>query len=394
MRFIDICIELHTVSKYNLLTGEEVFLFPNNERRSIMAQYKTVQLTGNEQAIRLSGQNCDIRNDGIDTVYASGRSPVTAGGDGVLSVPAGQSAKLLDANGTVYLMGTGSVSLCGNDYPDAVFKCAPAGGGSGGTVDTEARSAVSALTATVSANKAEAEEHFADAAVHLTQQDAVNAAATVASNPNHLINPDFRINQRGKTEYTAIGYTLDRWQKPYADTTLTVSQEGIRITTNKDLTANTTALRQIFAEDIQAWRGKTITFSVYVTETHERAAMAIVCSTASQSLGPKSVLKQGVNSITLTVPDEPITLLDARFIVNSGSAAGDAFAVSWAKLEAGSRVTAFVPTDPATELGKCQRYYQIRTTGDVAPADLRPSMRATPSVSQLEDGTYAYSAES
>ena len=32
---------------------------------------------------------------------------------------------------------------------------------------------------------------------------------------NLLINPDFKINQRGLSEYTSIGYTVDRWTIHY-----------------------------------------------------------------------------------------------------------------------------------------------------------------------------------
>ena len=38
-------------------------------------------------------------------------------------------------------------------------------------------------------------------------------ANEIASNPNLLINPDFKINQRGLTEYKGYqGYTVDMWK--------------------------------------------------------------------------------------------------------------------------------------------------------------------------------------
>ncbi len=107
-----------------------------------MANYKTINLTGSEIAVEISGQNCDIRNDGTDTVYISRRPLITAGADGVMSVPAGQAAKLLDSNGTAYLTGTGTVLLCGNDYSELVFKVAATSSGEGGTVDEQARTAI------------------------------------------------------------------------------------------------------------------------------------------------------------------------------------------------------------------------------------------------------------
>lgn len=118
-----------------------------------MGKYKTVALGGSEVAVDVKGLNCDIRNDSADVVYASAAPDVKAGADGVLAVPAGQSAKLLGSGGRVYLLGTGSVQLCGNDHAEAVFKSALGGGGGSG-VDQTARNAITALTETVADNSA------------------------------------------------------------------------------------------------------------------------------------------------------------------------------------------------------------------------------------------------
>lgn len=39
-----------------------------------------------------------------------------------------------------------------------------------------------------------------------------NYLGTKFSNPNLLINPDFKINQRGATSYEKQGYSVDRWK--------------------------------------------------------------------------------------------------------------------------------------------------------------------------------------
>lgn len=101
-----------------------------------MANIKTIVLSGAEQAVVLDGYNCDIRNDGTDTVYASAKEGITAGADGVLSIPAGGAVKLLDCEGIVYLLGTGSVMLCGTDYAESVFKSAATSATGEGGADT------------------------------------------------------------------------------------------------------------------------------------------------------------------------------------------------------------------------------------------------------------------
>lgn len=116
-----------------------------------MGKYKTAALGGSEVSVAVTGINCDIRNDSANTIYASAKPNIKAGADGVLAIPAGQAAKLLASNGRVYLLGSGSVQLCGNDYEEAVFKSALGGGGGSG-VDQTARNAVTALSETVADN--------------------------------------------------------------------------------------------------------------------------------------------------------------------------------------------------------------------------------------------------
>lgn len=126
----------------------------------------TISLTGSEVRAEFYGTNAWLRNDGTSTIYASKSPSVTAGADGVVSVPAGGSAPVFDAHGTVYLIGTGSVLLIGSDYSENPFKSS-AQGGSG--ADEVARAAI--------------EAHAANADIHLTTEQlntAVDGAKTYA----------------------------------------------------------------------------------------------------------------------------------------------------------------------------------------------------------------------
>lgn len=136
-----------------------------------MANIKTIALSGAETAVYISGQNCDIRNDGTDIIYASAMPGVTAGADGALSIPAGGAAKLLDTGGAVYLLGSGSVQLCGNDYSELVFKSAATSSTGEGGADTVARNAINA--------------HAGNGEIHLTRaelQEAVEGANEYSDN--------------------------------------------------------------------------------------------------------------------------------------------------------------------------------------------------------------------
>lgn len=132
--------------------------------REVIMNSKTISLTGSEVKVEFYGTNAWLRNDGTSTVYA-GKSPsVAAGADGVVSVPAGGSAPVFDAHGTVYLTGTGSVLLIGSDYSENPFKSS-AQGGSG--ADEVARAAI--------------EAHAGNSALHLTAEQLDNAVSEVKS---------------------------------------------------------------------------------------------------------------------------------------------------------------------------------------------------------------------
>lgn len=133
------------------------------------------------------------------------------------------------------------------------------------------------------------------------------------SNPNLLINPNFRINQRGKTGTIAPNknadgedihtYFVDRW-----------GIDSGSVTMNSD---------------------GTLTLNGTMSQILENAVGSNV--TASVSAGT-AVYDDTTKTFTIT---------------------GNGDIISWAKLEIGSVATPFSPPEPATELIKCQRYYQI-----------------------------------
>ena len=246
---------------------------------------KTITLTGAEiRAGYSGGANAWLRNDGTDVIYAAAVPGITAGSDGVVSIPAGQSAPVYGAYGTVYLLGTGSVQLIGSDYSTNPFKTSAQSGGSG--ADSVARAAITA--------------HVANTEIHVTA--ASKARWNGLSNPNLLINWDFAINQRGTSgAVTAAGYFVDCWK--LVSGTVEVTADGL----NLDGTIEQ-VLEQAVNDDV----------------------------TASASAGSASY-DDTTHAFTLTASGELVT---------------------WAKLEIGANATPCLPPNPATELLKCQRYYQ------------------------------------
>ena len=333
---------------------------------------KTIVFTGEEiRADYSGGTNAWLRNDGTATVYASTAPGVTAGADGTVSIPAGQAAAIYGACGAVYLLGTGSVMLVGSDYTACPFKTS-AQGGSG--ADDVARAAI--------------EAHAADADIHVTADE--KAYWNTLSGKNELDNPDFRVNQRGQNEYST-GYTVDRWYISTDKCKAAPETNGIRLTATATLTSNTHAFWQ--NNEFPLPPGK-YTLSLKAADVTGVWAARIRTVTAAGDYVDSYYtprLQAGINSVTVDLSDsEYISAVSIGF--NKGTEAGNSLKLAWAKLEGGSLATPFVPPDYAAELAKCQRFYQVRTTNDIDPLDIRPSMRTITDIKQVTGG-YAYVAE-
>lgn len=301
---------------------------------------KTITLAGTEtRAAYSGGANAWIRNDSTGTVYAFAVPGITAGADGVISIPAGGKAVIYGACGAVYLLGTGSVLLVGSDYTASPFDSSAASGGSG--ADDVARAAI--------------EAHEADMDIHVTAAD--KARWNGLSNPNLLINPDFRINQRGQSEYSisSYGYTVDDWRQFASKATL---NDGF-ITLEATDQSKVGAFRQ-FIENSSSLAGKTVTLSVdwdLLTEG-TKCTMQLKCNNQWSDMIEFTELGRHVDSITVDIPAELSSNIEFALMIQPSGVDGVFGKINLysAKLEIGGHATPFIPPDPATELAKCQRY--------------------------------------
>lgn len=157
---------------------------------------------------------------------------------------------------------------------------------------------------------------------------------TKFSNPNLLINPDFKINQRGSTTYTT-GYTVDRWK--INSGTVKTSSSGITVTLN-----NKGQFIQQFGNTLSG----TYTATIKVTSITGDCVLFI----GSHSL---QLNKAGTFTITENGSITGISLY-------KNTAGTCTINIEYIKLEQGSVSTPFIVPDYATELVKCQRYYVSR----------------------------------
>ena len=314
---------------------------------------KTIALSGAEiRADYSGGTNAWLRNDGTATVYASTAPAVTPGADGTVSIPAGQAVRIDGACRTVYLLGTtGSVQLVGSDYTACPFKTSAQSGGSG--ADSVARAAI--------------EAHAGNADIHVTATEKAAWNAVNYSNPNLLINPDFRINQRGGNIYSYSvasgsidgGFTVDHWISTIVGSGNSGSYNAeTHILSGSVLDKNGYYANLCqFIENPVRFAGKTLTFSAGMSELDQPALIQIWRTEGTTTTGVAAThynLKAD-KVLTFTMPSDLTEASKIRVVLQTrGSVKLD-----WAKLELGSAATPFVPPDPATELLRCQRYFTI-----------------------------------
>lgn len=157
---------------------------------------------------------------------------------------------------------------------------------------------------------------------------------TKFSNPNLLINPDFRINQRRQTSYNAEStriYTVDRWH--ILDCSATVLDDGLKVQSN---------IRGWLAQKLEKAVNGVATLSIKISEISGKLSFA-------DSMNDVTITSAGVYSITLSNVNQFSMLLHENTSAT----------IEWAKLEKGSIATPFVAPNPAEELVKCRRYYQF-----------------------------------
>lgn len=162
-----------------------------------------------------------------------------------------------------------------------------------------------------------------------------NFLGTKFSNPNLLINPDFKINQRGATSYEKQGYSVDRWK--IWNVTVTPSTSG-GITVKNDKYTDTGTFLQYLEN---ATEGDS-TLSCYVTSVSGTVTM--VADDNSQV-----ILKQGLNVVHTSKSTKTFTIF-----LNQGTSV----TLKWVKLEQGTMATSFIAPSPVEEYPKCQRYFQ------------------------------------
>lgn len=204
-------------------------------------------------------------------------------------------------------------------------------------VENEIQSANNAINA---ANQ-NVTNHEEDTALHVTQEkqnkwdgygtQLLENTQNIAqlSNPNLLINGDFKVWQRA-TSFTVTSekYTADRWTVLTTNGAYPITVEkvdnGLKLTQSSS--AGGYIKYKMEDSDLAKLTGKIVTLSYSLND---------IIYTNTFTVGPSNVI--------VAIP-------------KTGSLTGNI--INWVKLEMGSIATPFVPKPYAEELVLCQRYYE------------------------------------
>lgn len=290
-----------------------------------------------------------IRNDGISAAYTFNQVGIYAT-DGVTEV---LFAIYQDTNGEEIPATT--------DYPDFM----------------EIFTAVIALSQTYNVTVS------ISSSAYITKADFAAGIGKIAGGGDLLDNSDFHVNQRGQSSYTTAGFTVDRWNINIGK--VEIAENGIVITNDG---AGIMRLRQNTEFGYAQIAGKPLSISVRADGTTYSATADVPAEkpTAAFTELVGIEISDGISFVC------NYSLANDTIFAYFGLSEGTSLAPEWVKLEVGT-VTPFVPPHPADALARCQRYYQIRSTNDIAAVDLRPTMRTLPTDIVAVEGGYAYVAE-
>ena len=198
------------------------------------------------------------------------------------------------------------------------------------------------------------------------------------SNPNLLENWYFAdpVNQRGQTEYSGIGYTIDRWKWGTANGMAVIVDAGIEV---KRTTSTRVILNQALTTDRETFQkmfsGRTVTISALFGQTLRHATLTIPTDDTSDWY-PGGTASEKVDDMYVRLSiygsTRNFNLSFDVYVSTGGNGGGLVTAV---KCEYGTQQTLAhqdadgnwvlndPPPDKALELLKCQRYYRVLDWG-------------------------------
>lgn len=186
------------------------------------------------------------------------------------------------------------------------------------------------------------------------------------SNPNLLINGDFKVNQRGftsvettSTNNSGIVYTVDRWI--FASSLTRQGKLEVNSNGGLDFSCYSTAisLQQILeSSDTEKLKGRTVTATIKVSAITGNSPLQLWIrdKVSWGNYGQINISSAGTYSVSGNIPSN-ITGNVVVYISYDNFQGQTTASIDWVKLEVGSQSTDFSPRPYAEELAMCQRYF-------------------------------------
>ena len=309
-------------------------------------------LTGTDKEISVQGRYASVKNNGTETVYASSAPDLDLNAAEVVPIQAGESVIVRDCRKKLYVRGSGQIAVVSGNEPVNFFKPAPKGngGGSGDGITQQQLNDTLKTYATNTSVDTKLEEYASKDEIPASlpadggNADTVggkSAEELIQSNPNLLLNPDFKVNQRGKSEYGYDGgdrYTVDRW-KLQANLTLTVHSDYVTVSRHDPTSNSHTGFRQ----------------ELNIPDDTSVTLQACVKGNGSFTLfhnGFSGTAEMQVQDTDgwVVVKCTGYGASDAGVLLRGTATSLD---IKWIKLELGAVSTPFVPPNPLEEALKC-----------------------------------------
>lgn len=188
-----------------------------------------------------------------------------------------------------------------------------------------------------------------------TPQGAI-AALGAGVRPNLLVNPFFKINQRGQTSYTGEGYTVDMWRITGSRSTLDVTEDGITFSVSAEDTSRRYIVQKFETGAVKSGVDYTLSVLLQSGELYSGTAQF----PANSGSYNNAFTIPGIGDGRLNVGNNGVK--EVYFIVDQGSS----LSLRAAKFEEGARQTfaykdedgawQFLERPDPLEVLKCQRY--------------------------------------
>lgn len=188
-----------------------------------------------------------------------------------------------------------------------------------------------------------------------TPQGAI-AALGAGVRPNLLVNPFFKVNQRGQTSYTGEGYTVDMWRITGSRSTLDVTEDGITFSVSAEDTSRRYIGQKFETGAVKSGVDYTLSVLLQSGELYSGTAQF----PANSGSYNNAFTIPGIGDGRLNVGNNGVK--EVYFIVDQGSS----LSLRAAKFEEGARQTfaykdedgawQFLERPDPLEVLKCQRY--------------------------------------